>query len=1198
MEMDNELWYSVFVRVGNFAKVPDTRREKERKTRMKLCSKRVLSLLCALLLTVGLIPMAAITATAELGGDFPWTDEEKPMLIEQILERDGFIDGIWFPWFGGSSGGHGLTGNDLMAKHYNSSANSDWNRVELDYVGADKIYQQIYNLKAMGYNVMAYGGSIYGEGVVFNEYGDVVGIKEEYLANARRLLDMCREIGMPVMWNVYFHSSSMPNYNGIDGWKVVCQMLGNRDVADHYAKNFVAPLCDMLAEYPDVVALVSIADEPENEINDPGVGNHFDGDRAMYGVTQENMVYFMKQINDTVREKLPNVARTVASNNVNKAIYRDFDLDLMGHNRYADALNQFPNVEDFVTDADPILAEYNLGWNKQTDDGYTQMHIGFRQEMMRKGYKGGFSWCWMPDRGDNDDSASYYLIRSRYDVTSFRKCVTDLKHYMDEYRAEYRGETLGFTAPVMYANYGSSGKVLFIPSKNAVSYTVQRSDDGGQSWKTLVKESTALLDRYLVGRYTDTDDSRPKSGYCYRVIAHDKNGNTATSKPNYPAGQDAAHKKTFVKPTFVKGAYYQATTQTKAESEADTTKLISFGELMNRPADPSYNLIVNGSFESTSGAQWNRGTFLGDYVQVVSDSTAPAGQKSLKFDTSATQEEGWYTFTVTGLSKNSDYVLSTLIKCDYLSATNKGMGSFGVIDPDTGKFMTYYEYYRGYARSSRETQQIYPTAWDGDWHLRSVKFTTGDKTSMTFALYGYGSVMWLDDIALYKNGQGVKYTDGTSAEMNIGYIWTDVTCDPRKSAVKDVTVDDKDYWTVGSGWRRGFMSFYESRVTYGYALKYTASADPNGTYYLKTIPVEKNTTYDLSFDVRILKDGDGRVALMDDQKDQPAEVYSAYLDSETYGTDWFQHNTKFNSGAYDEVHFGVCDLGGSALIDNIRIFKIADENDAVKDLKTSTVKATNNVAYGKTFSVEARATGDGLKYQWYLKSKSGKTFSKSSITAKTYTVKASASVDGRQIYCVITDKYGTSRKTATTTLTVKRATPKITTQPKTGYAQLNKTAKATVKATGDGLKYTWYVKNAGATKYVKSSITSSTYSVKMTEKVHGRRVYCVVKDAWGKTVQSKTVLLRRAASIVTQPKSVTVKKNTTAKVTVKAAGDGLKYTWYIKNAGSSKYSKSSITKSTYSVKMTSKVNGRYLYCVVTDKYGKTVKTSTVRVKMK
>ena len=250
---------------------------------------------------------------------------------------------------------------------------------------------------------------------------------------------------------------------------------------------------------------------------------------------------------------------------------------------------------------------------------------------------------------------------------------------------------------------------------------------------------------------------------------------------------------------------------------------------------------------------------------------------------------------------------------------------------------------------------------------------------------------------------------------------------------------------------------------------------------------------------------------------------------------------------------------------------------------------------GAKMKVTIKASGSDLRYNWYYKRAGAKEFTEAFNTSSSFTPEMSELWKNCQVYCVVTD--GQQKKLKSNVI-VLRESVSIATQPKTGYAQLNKTAKVTVKATGDGLTYTWYVKDAGSTKYVKSSITSSTYSVKMTEKVHGRRVYCVVKDKYGKTVQSKTVLLRRAASIVTQPKSVTVKKNATAKVTVKAAGDGLKYTWYIKNAGQKKYSKSSVTKSTYSVKMTSKVNGRYVYCVVTDQYGKTVKSSTVRVKMK
>ena len=418
---------------------------------MKL--RKLIALLAAVLMLASAMPLSVF---AEMGGDFPWTDASRKMLIEEILERDGFIDGIWMPWFNGGQTGHNLTGNELMADYYNPSSGTSWNTVELDRIGADVIYREIYNLKAMGYNVLAYGGSIMGEGVIFDTNGDVIGIKEEYLTNARRLLDMCRKVGMPVMWNVYFHCSSMPDYYGIDGWKVICSMLGNRTIADHYAERFVRPLCEMLSEYRDILALVSIADEPENEINDLGVGDHFGNDRATYGVNQDDMIYFMQQINVVVREELPNVARTVASNNGNKTIYRDFDLDLMGHNQYTNG-STFKSVESLITDADPILTEYNVGEKVTDDAAYADKLIAFREWMMANGYKGGFQWCRIP----GDISSAYALQRTSSDLTSYRKTVTLLKYYMDEYRAEYRGETLGLVAPVLYANEGN-GKVKFM----------------------------------------------------------------------------------------------------------------------------------------------------------------------------------------------------------------------------------------------------------------------------------------------------------------------------------------------------------------------------------------------------------------------------------------------------------------------------------------------------------------------------------------------------------------------------------------------------------------------------------------------------------------------------------------------------------------------------------------------------------------
>jgi len=1145
---------------------------------------KLVAMLCAVVLLVGLVPAAAVSPAPAMGEGFPYTPEDKPLLIEQILERDGFIDGIWFPWFDGGNVGHSLTGNETMVKYQGSS----WSTVAMDTVGAHKIYREIYNLKAMGYNLLGYGASIYDEGVIHNEYGDVMGIKQEFLDNSRRLLNMCREIGMPVMWTVCFHSSSAPGYYGIEAYDLFSQKYCNPTVTEHYVERFVRPMCEMLAEYKDILAMVAIADEPENEINDSEKGDHFD-EREMYGVNLDDMVHFMSRINDVVKEELPDVARTVASNDRDKTIYGGFDLDLMGHNVYHNNCYTY-DVEDFKTDAPVILTEYNVGHdlhgNNDPDyDLYTKRLIEWREVMMEKGYKGGVQWAWM-SHGTHWSTAYYLLDTVSWDGspnTDFVPSVGDLRHFIDDYRAEYRGEKIVLDKPVLYCNEGS-GYVEWIPSRQATEMDILRSTDGGKSWTYVLKD--ANQDAYVSknkGRYIDA--VVPHS--MYKIVVRDDEGNTAESEPSNVAGVELKYRKdtTYVTingPTGI-GRHYNTNSW---------YRLYSFGEVNNRPLTSDENLLNNGSFES-AGGQWSSGSFR-NAAQVVSDPTAPDGNKVLYFDATGVGAGKWYTFSVP-VQPYTDYIFSTWVKGHFLSATNAGNASIGVVAPDTGKFM-----YCSGQNASWDTNQIYPPAWDGDWHLRSVAFNSRDMTQVTIALYGVNSHLYVDDMALFQNGDGHKYV-GKNLVSSVG-ISHDVrysACLPGDSLTGDVTMDGEDYWQTGYGWRNGFLRVEKSRLNYGYSLKYTGSEDSYGLYYIKWLDVKPDTRYVFSFDMKVLEEGAGKFVLMDDCITLPVEAVAFEMDQDNYGTDWKRYSLEINPRNFSRLGIGFCDLGGSCLLDNIRLFPVEDGVD-IQDLYTYSVKTTNKVAYGAKATVEARAKGDGLTYQWYYKDKGASKFTlTTSFKTKTYSVEMNKARDGRQVYCVITDKYGVSRRTATTTLSVKRSTPQITTQPKTAtYAKLGATAKVTVKATGDGLTYQWYLKNDGATKYSKSSVTKATYAVTMSEAVHNRRLYCVVKDVWGNEVKTQTVILRRAASIVTQPKTVTVAKNTTAKVTVKAAGDGLTYTWYIKNPGQSKYSKSSVTTASYSCKMTAKISGRYVYCVVKDKYGNTVKSTTVQVKMK
>lgn len=84
-------------------------------------------------------------------------------------------------------------------------------------------------------------------------------------------------------------------------------------------------------------------------------------------------------------------------------------------------------------------------------------------------------------------------------------------------------------------------------------------------------------------------------------------------------------------------------------------------------------------------------------------------------------------------------------------------------------------------------------------------------------------------------------------------------------------------------------------------------------------------------------------------------------------------------------------------------------------------------------------------------------------------------------------------------------------------------------------------------------------------------------------------------TIVTEPVSASGKLGETVTVSVKATGYDLQYQWYGLNAGTRKWFKSKITTDTYTVEMNGDRAGRALYCVITDGYGNSVQTETVRI---
>lgn len=302
-----------------------------------------------------------------------------------------------------------------------------------------------------------------------------------------------------------------------------------------------------------------------------------------------------------------------------------------------------------------------------------------------------------------------------------------------------------------------------------------------------------------------------------------------------------------------------------------------------------------------------------------------------------------------------------------------------------------------------------------------------------------------------------------------------------------------------------------------------------------------------------------------------------------------------------EVYF----LGDEEQLKEIEIYSGNEPLlNAVVYLATIITQQPNDVAVeaGETATFTVAASRDDVTYQWYYAAPEDEEFTEcTGSTAKSATLKVKATEDmNSYIYCcVVTDEYGSQVQTRNAMLVVSPK-PKVTSQPKDVTVKYGEKATVKVSAKGDGLTYQWYSKNPGASKFSKASITGSTYSVTMDETRDGRQVYCLVTDAYGRSVKSEVATLnleRTKLSITTQPKDTFAYPGEKATVKVVAAGDGLTYQWYSKNPGASKFGKASITKNVYSVIMDETRDGRQVYCQITDAYGNTATTNVVTLTM-
>ena len=256
---------------------------------------------------------------------------------------------------------------------------------------------------------------------------------------------------------------------------------------------------------------------------------------------------------------------------------------------------------------------------------------------------------------------------------------------------------------------------------------------------------------------------------------------------------------------------------------------------------------------------------------------------------------------------------------------------------------------------------------------------------------------------------------------------------------------------------------------------------------------------------------------------------------------------------------------------------------------------------GEKVTLHVEAEGDDLTYQWFVRASETAEWKASKCKTASNSTTLTASANGRQLYVVVTDKYGDTAQSNTVTLTVVPAL-KITEQPQDITGNIGDKVTLKVVAEGDDLTYQWNVRASENAEWAKSSRTKATNSTTLTKSSDGRQLYVAVTDKYGRTVESDVATLHIATvsglKITQQPQDVTGAVGEKVTLKVVAEGEDLTYQWYVRGSENEEWKKSSRTTATNSTKLSASSEGRQLYVEVKDKFGNTVNSDVATLHLR
>ena len=315
------------------------------------------------------------------------------------------------------------------------------------------------------------------------------------------------------------------------------------------------------------------------------------------------------------------------------------------------------------------------------------------------------------------------------------------------------------------------------------------------------------------------------------------------------------------------------------------------------------------------------------------------------------------------LEANTKYWLTLFVKAPNAGYSYDRFVTFGLTDPETGDFILMANPDAEGARPYKVDQQLVPMAYDGKWHIITVPFNTGDATWLNFTIYGRNSEAWFDNIYIFKEEDAKHFVSPVTDKDEA--VVTNKTPELLGCEGDNNLFDNYDlgngiaFWGANShrfGVFGNALNVVDSGSSiYGNAMHYVSGSNPSNTYYIKWIDVEPNTEYTFSAKYAIAQKGEGFVGLINgyrlDSEVSENRLFPTLIAQFGFGPEnylesheWQTIAVSFNTGERNRIGFVVCDAGGEAYIDELRLFMTSDgiKLQDVSDNFPKEIVSTNN----------------------------------------------------------------------------------------------------------------------------------------------------------------------------------------------------------------------------------------------------------------